>query len=114
MVHGGRVVAAVAVSGLDTTGRATGKTVSNRNVPRNPKIPETSTPTAPTRLIPLTAWPSYHPWPTVAGLRNLVFFARANGADAWIRRVGRRVLVDEVAFMAWVASGAGTGARGAR
>ncbi|MBL8788450.1 MAG: hypothetical protein JNJ59_26385 [Deltaproteobacteria bacterium] len=65
-------------------------------------------------MIPLTAWPEYHPWPTVAGLRNLVFFRAVNGADAWIRRVGRRVLVDEVAFLGWVASGAGTGARGAR
>lgn len=106
-------MAAVAVSGLDTTGRATGKTVPKRNV-TSQKATETSTPTTPTRLIPLTAWPDYHPWPTVAGLRNLVFFASANGADAWIRRVGRRVLVDEVAFIAWVASGAGTGARGAR
>lgn len=55
-----------------------------------------------TRLIPLTEWPKYHPWPKLGGLRHLVFFAHENGFDAVIRRVGRRVLIDEAAFFAWV------------
>ncbi len=34
------------------------------------------------RLIPLTEWPNYHPWPTVSGLRHLVFYSYKNGFDA--------------------------------
>ena len=56
-----------------------------------------------TRLIPLTEWPAHHPWPKLGGLRHLVFHADKNGFDRVIRRVGRRVLIDEAAFFAWVA-----------
>jgi len=38
----------------------------------------------------------------VAGLRQYVFFEQENGASAWVRRVGRRVLIDEAAFFEWV------------
>ena len=55
-----------------------------------------------TRLIPLTRWPDHHPWPPLGGLRHLVFHARSNGFDAVIRRVGRRVLIDEAEFFRWV------------
>lgn len=54
------------------------------------------------RLIPLTQWPEYHPWPPLGGLRHLVFNAASNGFDKCIRRVGRRVLIDEAAFFTWV------------
>ena len=54
------------------------------------------------RLIPVTDWNSYHPWPTVAGLRHLIFFGKSNGFDEVVRRIGRRVLIDEAAFFAWV------------
>jgi hypothetical protein len=55
-----------------------------------------------TRLIPLTQWPEYHPHPSVGGLRHLVFNAKTNGFDQVIRRIGRRILIDEAAFFAWV------------
>lgn len=55
-----------------------------------------------TRLIPVKNWNDYHVWPPLGGLRHLVFNARKNGFDAVIRRVGRRVLIDEEAFFAWV------------
>jgi len=55
-----------------------------------------------TRLIPATRWEEFHPWPPTAGLRHLIFNARTNGFDAVIRRVGRRVLIDEAAFFVWV------------
>ena len=55
-----------------------------------------------TRLIPVTHWPLHHPWPTVPGLRWLIFNAGQNGFDAVVRRVGRRVLLDEQAFFRWV------------
>ena len=54
-----------------------------------------------TRLITVPDWPKNHPWPTPAGLRWLIFNADRNGANAWLVRVGRRVLVDEAAFFRW-------------
>lgn len=55
-----------------------------------------------TRLIPVTEWAKHHTWPPAGGLRHLIFHAKANGFDDVIRRVGRRVLIDERAFFAWV------------
>jgi hypothetical protein len=55
-----------------------------------------------TRLIPVTHWNQFHPWPPKGGLRHLIFNAQTNGFQAVIRRVGRRVLVDEAAFFSWV------------
>lgn len=54
------------------------------------------------KYIPLPKWNDYHEWPTVAALRWLVFHAKTNGLDSAIRRVGRRVLIDEAAFFEWV------------
>jgi hypothetical protein len=54
------------------------------------------------RLIPLTQWPQHHPWPPIGGLRHLVFFSKTNGFDRVVRRVGRRVLIDEAEFFRWV------------
>lgn len=55
-----------------------------------------------TRLIPLVDWPKHHAWPPLGGLRHLVFHAHSNGFDRVIRRVSRRVLIDEAAFFRWV------------
>lgn len=56
------------------------------------------------RLIPITKWNDYHPHPPIGGLRSLVFNASTNGFDHCIRRIGRRVLIDEAAFFEWVES----------
>lgn len=56
----------------------------------------------PPRLIPLTEWPKHHTWPSVAALRHYVFFAKTNGFDKVIRRVNRRILIDESAFFDWI------------
>ncbi len=53
------------------------------------------------RLIPASAWTDHHPWPPIGGMRHLIFFAATNGFDKVIRRVGRRVLIDEAAFFEW-------------
>lgn len=53
------------------------------------------------KLIPVTDWDKYHPWPPIGGLRHLIFNAKSNGFCKVIRRVGRRVLIDEVAFFEW-------------
>jgi len=55
-----------------------------------------------TRLIPLTDWPKHHTWPPLGGLRHLVFNANTNGFNHVIRRIGRRVLIDERAFFEWI------------
>ena len=52
------------------------------------------------RLIPLTAWPQFHPWPSVSGLRHLRFYCASNGFAKAFKTVGRRVLVDENEFFA--------------
>ncbi len=57
-----------------------------------------------TRLIPLTDWPKYHPYPTLGGLRHLVFHAKTNGFFKVIRRVGSRILLDESAWFDFVNS----------
>lgn len=61
-----------------------------------------------TRLIPANNWPQHHEWPPIGGLRHLIFHARTNGFAAAIRRVGRRVLIDEQAFFEWVRQQGGT------
>lgn len=59
---------------------------------------------AETRLVPIDTWEQIHPWPTASGLRTMIYRHDENGADAWIVRVGGRVLVDEAAFFAWAKS----------
>lgn len=54
-----------------------------------------------TRLIPVPDWKNHHPWPPEGGLRHLVFYAATNGFNKVIRRIGRRVLIDELAFFEW-------------
>ena len=62
---------------------------------------EGNTGTTKTRLIPLTDWPKHHPYPPLGGLRHLVF-TMPTGFDKVVRRVNRRVLIDEAAWFAWV------------
>jgi hypothetical protein len=53
------------------------------------------------RLIPVTKWHEFHAWPPLGGLRHMIFYAEKNGFNQVIRRVGRRVLIDEQAFFEW-------------
>jgi hypothetical protein len=55
-----------------------------------------------TRLIPVTKWNEHHQWPPIGGLRHLIFHAKQNGFEKVLRRCGRRVLIDEAAFFAWM------------
>ena len=54
------------------------------------------------RLIPVTDWNKYHPYPPIGGLRHLIFHGKANGFDQVVRRIGRRVLISENDFFLWV------------
>ena len=60
-----------------------------------------STTVATTRLIPGDEWPQHHPWPPIGGLRHLIFHAEKNGFSTVVKRLGRRVLIDEAAFFEW-------------
>ena len=64
--------------------------------------------TQPTRLIPAANWNDFHIWPPKGGLRYLIFNETKNGFNKVVRRVGRRVLIDEAAFFSWVQSNGGT------
>lgn len=55
-----------------------------------------------TRYIPVPNWEEYHSWPKVGGLRNLIFNRHINGFDKVIKKVGKRVLIDEAAFFNWI------------
>ena len=55
-----------------------------------------------TRLIPLTKWNDYHDYPTVSSLRHLVFFEEQNGFSQALRRIGKRIYIDELEFFKWV------------
>ncbi len=50
----------------------------------------------------VTSWPKYFDWPSVGGLRWLIFNAERNGFDRVIKRCGRRVLVSTERFAEWV------------
>lgn len=58
--------------------------------------------TGTTRLIPVPDWSKHHDWPPLGGLRHLIFHENANGFHKCVRRVGRRVLIDEKSFFDWV------------
>ena len=55
-----------------------------------------------TRLIPVNDWPKFHIWPTALGMRHFIFHRDDNGFNKVMRRVGRRILIDEQAFFEWV------------
>lgn len=71
------------------------------------EVNQPSLPSTPTRLIPLTSWSDHHEWPPLGGLRHIRFNDRRLGAAHCFLKVGRRVLVDESAFLAWCKSQGG-------
>ena len=43
-----------------------------------------------------------HAWATEGSLRHLIFYRESNGFDRVIRRIGRKILLDESAFFEWL------------
>jgi len=43
-----------------------------------------------------------HPAFTQNSLRWIIFNSKLNGATAFIRKVGRKVLIDDDAFVSWI------------
>jgi hypothetical protein len=58
------------------------------------------------KIITVPDWNKYHDWPSIGGLRNLIFYRKTNGLDKFgaIIKVGKRVLIDEEAFFEWIKS----------
>lgn len=55
-----------------------------------------------TKYIPIPDWKKHHDWPKEGGLRHLVFNRKQNGFDKCVKKVGKRILIDEAAFFRWV------------
>lgn len=55
-----------------------------------------------TRYIPVPLWNDFHVWPTVVGLRYLIFNKDKNGFAKVVKKIGKRVLIDEILFFEWV------------
>ena len=68
-------------------------------IEKEPKVPVYST---------VTQFPTKHPAFTVGGLRFQIFNADKNGlgASGAIVRMGRKILIDEAKYFAWIESGA--------
>jgi hypothetical protein len=58
--------------------------------------------TTSTRYIPIPKWGQYHEWPSIGGLRHLVFHKNTNGFATAFKKVGRIILIDEVEFFAFI------------
>lgn len=86
----------------------------NFNPNRRETMTSTNNSAQSTRLIPLVRWPEFHPYPSISSLRWMVFHAQSSGFEAVIKRVGRKVLIDEQAFFDWVASNPTTKPQGGR
>jgi hypothetical protein len=54
------------------------------------------------RLIPVPRWPDYHDYPSILGMRSLIFNAKTNGFATAFKRVQKRVLIDEDEFFACI------------
>lgn len=55
-----------------------------------------------TKFIPVTKWNEYHEWPSLPAFRNLIYNKDENGLFTAIKKVGKRILIDEAAFFEWV------------
>lgn len=53
-------------------------------------------------LMTIRQFASKHTAFTEGSLRHLIFYERTNGMSMCIRRVGRRVLIDEETFFLWI------------
>ena len=53
------------------------------------------------RLIPVPRFNDFHPDPSPAALRWMIF-TNKNGFDCCIVRRGRRILIDEVEYFKWL------------
>ena len=63
---------------------------------------DTSGAAQPTRYLTVKQYASEHSWPTEGGLRHLIFEGAQNGFNACVRKVGRRILLNEASVLDWI------------
>lgn len=57
---------------------------------------------AESRLIPITKWNKYHPWPPIGGFRYIVHQETRNKSNPdWLIKSGTTLLIDEIKFFEW-------------
>jgi hypothetical protein len=54
------------------------------------------------KLIPVSKWNDFHPYPTVKAIRQLIFFKDENGFKKVLRKIGGRLYIVESEFFNWV------------
>lgn len=54
------------------------------------------------RLFTVAQFCERHAWATPGGIRHLVFNKATNGFAPCVKRLGRRVLLDEAAVFSWL------------
>lgn len=62
---------------------------------------QTTSPEKP-QLATVRQFTERNPFMTEGGVRHLIFHAESNGFSRCIRRIGRRVYIDEGAFFEWL------------
>ena len=55
-----------------------------------------------TQLLTVNQFVEKHQFATFGGLRHLIFYSDTNGFSKVIKRIGRRILLDESAFFEWI------------
>lgn len=58
--------------------------------------------TQPRKLFTVRQFVERHPWATQGGLRHLLFHRQTNGFAQCVRRIGRRILLDEDLVLEWL------------
>ncbi len=81
---------------LSNSSKSQFSVIKDGEVPLNYKIP--------TRLQTVNQFVLEHPFVSNGGMRFLIFNAKTNGMEkaGVIKRLGRKILIDENAFFAWV------------
>ena len=54
------------------------------------------------RYIPAVKWEKYYDYPSLASIRHLTFSNKNGFRDKVVKYSGRRVLLDEEAFISWI------------
>jgi hypothetical protein len=53
------------------------------------------------RLVPVTKWNQYHPWPSIGGIRHMIAHRKEKKCGHVFVKVGGRWLINENAFFSW-------------
>lgn len=86
------------------------KTINNRLLKQSAPIKDQPVPPilqnhndkASQRYYTIGQFASKYPFTSNGGLRHLIFYEKTNGFYKVVKRIGRKVLIDEVAYFNWI------------